>query len=114
MSTRDQIAIEIRDAIREAEAAQKRIDSSRESITYVEDQFDGMRRQMEAGLVSSYDVLKAFDEVDKARTAELQSMMDFNIALSKVRLAEASGFQRYNIELANAPQYSFERPGTIR
>jgi outer membrane protein len=108
VSMRDQITIEIRDAIRDAQSAQKRVDSSREAITYVEDQVEGMRRQLEAGLVSSYDVLKAFDEVDKARTIELQAMMDFNVALSKLRLAEASGFERYGIELADAPKYTFD------
>jgi outer membrane protein TolC len=104
---RDQVAVEVRDAVREAQAAQKRIDTSREAVTYVEDQLEGMRRQLEAGLVSSYDVLKSFDEVDKARTTELQAMMDYNVALSKIRLADASSFQQYNIELEEAPHYTF-------
>jgi outer membrane protein TolC len=103
----DQVAIEIRDAIRQAQAALKRTDTSREALTYVQDQLEGMRRQLEAGLASSYDVLKAFDEVDKARTTELQAMMDFNVALSKLRLAEASGFEKYNVELAAAPRFTF-------
>jgi outer membrane protein TolC len=114
VSMRDQITIEIRDAIREAQSAQKRVDSSREAITYVEDQVEGMRRQLDAGIVSSYDVLKAFDEVDKARTIELQAMMDFNVALSKLRLAEASGFQKYGIELSDAPQYSFDQVKPVK
>jgi outer membrane protein TolC len=114
VSMRDQITIEIRDAIREAQSAQKRVDSSREAINYVEDQVEGMRRQLDAGLVSSYDVLKAFDEVDKARTIELQAMMDFNVALSKLRLAEASGFQKYGIELSDAPQYSFDQVKPVK
>jgi len=114
VSMRDQITIEIRDAIRDAQSAQKRVDSSREAITYVEDQVEGMRRQLDAGLVSSYDLLKAFDEVDKARTIELQAMMDFNVALSKLRLAEASGFQKYGIELAEAPQYTFDQVKPIK
>jgi outer membrane protein TolC len=104
---RDQVTIEVRDAIREAQAAQKRIEASREAVTYVEDQLDGMRRQLEAGLVSSYDVLKSFDEVDRARTNELQAMMDYNVALGKIRLADASSFQQYNIELEEAPRYAF-------
>jgi len=102
---RDQISIEVRDAVREAQAAQKRIDASREAVTYVEDQLAGMRRQLEAGLVSSYDVLKSFDEVDKARTTELQATMDYNVALSKIRLADASTFQQYNIELTGVRRY---------
>jgi outer membrane protein TolC len=114
VSMRDQITIEIRDAIREAQSAQKRVDSSREANNYVEDQVEGMRRQLDAGLVSSYDVLKAFDEVDKARTIELQAMMDFNVALGKLRLAEASGFEKYGIELSDAPQYSFDQVKPVK
>jgi outer membrane protein TolC len=106
--------MEIRAAVREAQASQKRIDASHEALMYVEDQLQGMRQQLDAGLVSSYDVLKAFDEVDKARTTELQAMMDLNVAYSKVRLAEASGFFRYNIELAQAPRYTFEPASFVR
>ena len=111
---RDQVAVEIRNAIREVQASQERIQASREAVTYLENQLDGMRRQLEAGLVSSYDVLQAFEELDKARTGELQAMMDFNVALSRVRFAEASGFQRYNIELAQPPQYTFSPAGAVK
>lgn len=110
---KDQISMEIRAAVRDAQAAEKRIDAARQAIVYVEDQLSGMRQQLGAGLVSSYDVVKALDEVDRARTTELQAMMDYNVALSKVRLAEASGFFRYNIDLAQAPRYSFQ-PAPIR
>ena len=106
---RDQVSMEIRAAIRDALAAEKRIDASRQAIVYVEDQLDGMRQQLGAGLVSSYDVVKALDEVDRARTTQLQAMMDYNVALSKVRLAEASGFFRYKIDLAQAPRYNFQQ-----
>lgn len=105
---KDQVSMEIRAAVRDAQAAQKRIEAAREVLTYVEDQVEGMRQQLGAGLVSSYDVVKALDEVDKARTTQLQAMMDYNVALSKIRLAEASAFYRYNIDLAQAPRYTFE------
>src|SRR5688572_16159546 len=70
---RDQISMEIRAGVRDALAAQKRVDAAREVIVYVQDQLTGMRQQLEAGLVSSYDVIKALDEVDRARTTELQA-----------------------------------------
>jgi outer membrane protein len=105
---KDQVSMEIRSAVRDAQAAQKRIEAAREVITYVEDQLVGMRQQLGAGLVSSYDVVKALDELDRARTTQLQAMMDYNVSLSKVRLAEASGFYRYSIDLAQAPRYTFE------
>jgi outer membrane protein TolC len=107
LAMRDQVTMELRAAVREAQAAQKRIDASREAVIYVEAQLQDMRQQLDAGIVSSYDVLKAFDEVDRARTTELQALMDLNVAYSRVRLAEASSFQRYGIEMAQAPRYTF-------
>jgi outer membrane protein TolC len=109
----DQIAEEIRNAMRETQTARKRIDVSRETIVYVENQLDGMRRQFEAGLASSYDVLQALAELDRARTAELQAIMDFNVGFSKVRFAEASILEAYNIELAEPPRYEFQPAGLI-
>jgi outer membrane protein TolC len=114
IAMRDQVAIEIRNAIREAQSSQKRIEASQEAVTYLENQLAGMRRQLEAGLMSSYDVLQAFEELDRARTTELQAMMDFNVALSKVRLAEASGLQRYNIDLVQPPRYTFGQAAIVR
>jgi outer membrane protein len=96
---RDQIESEIRDATRETLAAQKRIDASHQNVTFVEDQLEGTRRKFEAGLSSSYDVLQVLEEADKARTFEHKAVMDFNIGQSKLRLAEASTLEKYNIAI---------------
>jgi outer membrane protein TolC len=104
----DQIQEEIRNAIRETQTAEKRVDAARETITFLEDQLEGMRSQLEAGLASSYDVLQVLDELDVARTTELRAVMDFNVGLSRVRLADASSLERYNIELERPPRYVFE------
>jgi len=105
---RDQVEMEIRDSVRETLTAKKRIDSARETITYLEDQLDGTRKRFEAGLASSYDVLEVFDQLDKARTNEFKAVMDFNIGQSKVRFSEASILDKYNIELKTPPRYTFE------
>jgi outer membrane protein TolC len=114
LAMRDQVAIEIRNAIREVQASQERVEASREALAYLENQLGGMRTQLVAGLTTSYDVLQAFEEVDRARTTELQALMDFHVALSKFRLAEASGLERYNIELRQPPRYSFSQAGIIQ
>lgn len=98
-SLRDQIESEIRDATRETLAAQKRIDASRQNVAFVEDHLEGTRRKFEAGLSSSYDVLQVLDEADKARTIEHKAVMDFNVGQSKLRLAEASTLEKYNIAI---------------
>jgi len=98
-SLRDQIESEIRDATRETLAAQKRIDASRQNVAFVEDHLEGTRRKFEAGLSSSYDVLQVLEEADKARTIEHKAVMDFNVGQSKLRLAEASTLEKYNIAI---------------
>jgi outer membrane protein TolC len=96
---RDQLEVEIRNAIRETIAARKRIDATRETVRFVEEQLEGTRRQFDAGLASSYDVLQVLDELDRARTAELRATMDFNIGQTRVRLAEGSVLEKYNVEV---------------
>ena len=103
-AARDQIESEIRDAMRETLAAQKRIDASRENVAFVEDELEGTRRKFEAGLSSSYDVLQVLEEVDKARTIGYKAVMDFNIGRERSPLAEASTLEKYNIAITLAHQ----------
>jgi len=104
--------MEVRDAIRETQTSRKRIDASRETIRYVEDQLGGARKRLEAGLASSYDVLEVLGQLDKARTSELKAVMDYNVAQSKIRLADASNLNRYDVEVKKLPRYSFRQTNT--
>lgn len=101
---RDQVESEIRDAMRETLAAQRRIEASRENVAFLEDHLEGTRKKFEAGLSSGYDVLQVLDETDKARTLEFKAVMDFNIGQSKIRLAEASTLEKYNIAIEFEPR----------
>jgi outer membrane protein TolC len=86
----DQVQEEIRNAIRETQTADARIGTSGQTVTYLEDQLEGMESQLEAGFVSAYEVLEVLDALDQARTRQLRAVMDFNIGLSRVRFAEGA------------------------
>jgi outer membrane protein len=105
---RDQVEAEVRHAIRETLTARKRIDASRETVKFLEDQLGGTGRRLEAGLASSYDVLQVLDDLDRARTSERKAIMEFNVGQSKVRLAEASNLERYHIELKKPSRFVFQ------
>ncbi len=107
-AVRDQIAMEIRDAFREIQTSRKRIDAARETIKFLEDQLDGTRKRLEAGLASSYDVLRVLADLNRARSNERKAVMDYNVGQSKLRLAEASNLARYNVELTTPPRYVFD------
>jgi outer membrane protein len=110
---RAQIEQEIRDAAREMQTARKRLDAARETARFVQDQLDGARRKFDAGLASSYDVLQVLGEVDKARTTERKALMDYNVGRSKLRLAEASTLDIYNIDVKNPPRYVFNQINNV-
>jgi len=98
-AAQDQIGLEVRDALREIQTARKRIDAASETIRFNEEQLATLRTQFTAGLTSSYLVLQAIDELDKARSTERRAVMDYNVGQSKLRLADASNLERYGIEL---------------
>jgi outer membrane protein TolC len=104
---RDQVEAEVRHAIRETLTARTRIDASRETVKFLEDQLGGTGRRLEAGLASSYDVLQVLDDLDRARTSERKAIMEFNVGQSKVRLAEASNLEKYHIELKKPSRFVF-------
>jgi outer membrane protein TolC len=75
---------------------------------FLDEQLADARKRFEAGLVSSYDVIIVFDDLDRAKSTELKAIMDFNVGQSRVRLAEASVLEKYSIELRNPPRFTFE------
>jgi outer membrane protein TolC len=107
-TVRDQIAVEVRDAIRETLTAWKRIEASRETVKFIEEQLDGMKRRFDAGLTTTYEVLQVLEDLDKAKTSENRAVLDYNIGQSKIRLAEGSVLEKYNIELKKPPRYIFQ------
>jgi outer membrane protein TolC len=111
---RDQIAVEVRDAIRDTLTAWKRMEASRQTVRFLEEQLDGIRRRFEAGLTTSYDVLQVLDDLDKARSSENRAVMDYNVGQSKIRLAEGSLLEKYNVEVKKPPRYVFEVNKIIR
>jgi outer membrane protein len=106
-AARDQITTEVRDAIRETLTAKKRMEAALETIKFVEDQLDGSRKKFEAGLGSSYEVLQVVDDLEKARSNENRAVLDYNVGQGKVRLAENTVLENFNIELKKTPRYIF-------
>jgi outer membrane protein TolC len=97
----------VRDAVRESLSAQKRMDAALETVKFVADQLDGSRKKFEAGLGSGYEVLQVLEDLEKARSNENRAVMDYNVGLSKLRLAENSVLEHFKIELKKTPRYIF-------
>ena len=102
-AARDEIVLEVRNAVRQADAARARIEAAREAVSATDSQFTATRTQFNAGLASSYEVLRVQDELDRARVTELRALMDLNIAVSGLRLADMTLLDHYRIEIEGQP-----------
>jgi outer membrane protein TolC len=83
------------------------MDAALETIKFVEEQLDGSRKKFEAGLGSGYEVLQVVDDLEKARSNENRAVLDYNVGLSKLRLAENTVLENFNIELKKTPRFIF-------
>jgi outer membrane protein TolC len=87
-AARDEVARDVREAVRQASTAQARLDAARQVAAFARTQFTTARTQFDAGLVSTSDVVRSQDDLDRAMLNELKAQMELNIALSRVRLAD--------------------------
>jgi outer membrane protein TolC len=101
-AARDEVVKDVRDALRQAATARAKYDAARQIVAYARSQFNSARTQLDAGLASSYDVVRVQDEMDRASLTELEAHMELNIALARVRLADMTVLDDY--PLAGAPR----------
>jgi hypothetical protein len=69
----------------------------------MDSQFAAARTQFTAGLASPYEVLRVQDELDRAKLTQLRALMDLNIAVSGLRLADMTLLDQYGIEIEVPP-----------
>jgi outer membrane protein TolC len=98
-AARDEVIKDVRETVRQAATAQARFDAAREVAAFARTQFTSARTQFDAGLVSTYDVVRMQDELDRATLNELRTQMELNIALGKVRLADMTILDDHGLAL---------------
>lgn len=96
-AARDEVVKDVREAVRQATTAQARYDAARQVAAFARTQFTTASTQFDAGLASTYDVVRVQDELDRAALNELRAQMELNIALGKIRLADMTVLDDYPI-----------------
>lgn len=94
-----QITREVETASAEAEANWKRIQSTRLSRQFAEENLRGQEKRYEVGLVTQKDVIDFQTRFLEARGAELRALVDSNNSLARVKLAEGTLLDYYNIKI---------------
>ena len=96
-AARDEIARDVREAVRQAATAQARLDAARQVATFARTQFTTARTQLDAGVASTFDVVRSQDDLDRAVLNELKAQIELNIARARVRLADMTVLDNQSI-----------------
>lgn len=94
-AAREEVLKDVREAVRLAASAQAKFEAAQQAATFARSQFTAARTQLDAGLASTYDVVRVQDELDRAALRELETQMELNIALARVRLADMTVLDNY-------------------
>jgi cell division septation protein DedD len=84
---------EIREAVRGIETAIKRVEVTRAATQLAQTQLEAEQEKFRLGLSTSFEVLQFQRELTDARSAETQSLSDYNVELA--RLDQRTGVLRY-------------------
>lgn len=100
---RQQILVEVDNAIKAAISAFERIGATREARSFAEDALNAEEQKYQNGKSTSFLVLQAQQRLTAARFAELRALTDYNKALATLRAAEGTTLERFNLDLGQVP-----------
>lgn len=100
---RQQILVEVDNAIKAAISAFERIGATREARSFAEDALSAEEKKYQNGKSTSFLVLQAQQRLTAALFQELSALADYNKALATLRAAEGTSLERFNLDLGQVP-----------
>lgn len=93
------VLIDIENAIAVANTRFQQVNATREARIYAEAALGAEQKKLESGKSTSFEVLRLQRDLTTARSAEIRSLADYNIALSEIALKEGSTMERRHVSL---------------
>ncbi|MBV9497039.1 MAG: TolC family protein [Acidobacteria bacterium] len=81
--TRQNIAVEVRSAVRSIDTASKEITASRTAREAAEQNLDAERKRYENGMTTNFQVLQIQQQLSDARARELQALVNYNKSIAE-------------------------------
>jgi HAE1 family hydrophobic/amphiphilic exporter-1 len=100
------IEVEVRNAVQSVETGKMRIDASKASREYAEQQLVGENKRFEAGLSSTFLVLQRQNELAIARGSELRAQADYNKAVAELQRVISTTLSSNSLEIKPTPEAS--------
>jgi HAE1 family hydrophobic/amphiphilic exporter-1 len=86
-STRQDIAVDVRKAVRDVDTAARQIAASRTAREAAERNLDAERKRYENGMTTNFNVLQIQQQLSDARVSELQALVGYNKAVANYHRA---------------------------
>jgi outer membrane protein TolC len=94
-----QITLEVEKSLGDQESGFKRVQTTRRARELAEENLRGQERRFEVGLVTQKDVIDFQARLLDAQGAELRAVTDYNNSIARLKLAEGTLLESYNVQV---------------
>jgi outer membrane protein TolC len=94
------VYLEVRDAVRDIETNAKRVQAYRIARELAERRLQAEEKKLSVGFSTNYFVLQFQEELANARSMELKSMVDYNLAWARLDKACGRSLEKRNIKIS--------------
>jgi len=93
------ILVAVDNDVGQVESTLEQVGATREARIYAEDALAAEQKKLENGKSTSFQVLQLISNLTTARSAEIQALANYNIALAQLSLDEGSTLEKDRIDL---------------
>lgn len=97
--TKENVALDVRNAIRQLENSIKTIEATKTAVELAEEVLRNENERLKVGVGTTRDVLQAQRDLVNARTQEIQAIVNYNIALAQVEHAKGTILETRNVRV---------------
>jgi outer membrane protein len=95
----NQVVLEVEKSLSDVDSGDKRIQASQQAKALAEENLRLQEKRFQVGLITQKDVIDFKSRLIDAESAELRALTDYNNAIAKLKLAEGTLLESYNVKL---------------
>ena len=95
-----QVFLDVKNAVRDIETNAKRVQAYRLARELADERLKAEVKKLNVGLTTNYFVLQYQEELERERSLELKSLIDYNLAWARLEKAVGSSLEKRNIKIS--------------
>ncbi len=95
-----QVFLDVKNAVRDIETNAKRVQAYRLARELAEERLEAEVKKLNVGLTTNYFVLQYQEGLERERSLELKSLIDYNLAWARLEKAVGSSLEKRNIKIS--------------